>query len=103
MNDQLKKISSLIGIISTQALVGSMLFYFSFLPYRHSQLKRIDNSLTKDSFEMMMPVAFTSMFLTFYLGIFIEAKTNPRMYEFYKINYLSIEHYLLVIYVLLPQ
>lgn len=80
MNEKCKSVSSLIGVIATHALIGSMLFYFNFLPYRYSQLKRIDNALTRNDFEMIMPVAFTAMLLTFYLGIFIEEKTKTRMY-----------------------
>lgn len=77
---KLMKISSLIGGIATHTLSGSILFYYTFIPYRYSYLKRLDTSLKSISLNYIIPVSFVFIFGFSWLGAFLERKTNPKVY-----------------------
>lgn len=93
-----KKVSTLIGGIATHAISGSILYYYTFLPYRFSYLKRLNIDLKSISLSYIIPVSLMFMYGFSWLGAFLERKINARVYIL--IDYI-IDHYLLVIFVLL--
>lgn len=82
MNKRMKRkqILSVIGSTATHSIIGSMFYYFNFIKYRYSYLKRIDNSITKPMFNLIIPLAIALMYIASWLGAYIEKKTSPPMY-----------------------